>query len=140
MDLAIVHVDTDGPNKLTTLIAATGSDDFYRRTVVMDPANPSHALAVSFDPTDRPAAYATPRMSTSADVANALEARTVKLVAADKFAGTVMVERRGGIIFAKAWGLADRETKLPFALNTRLRIGSEQNVRRGRSVAARPSR
>lgn len=126
-DLVPVKIEAKGPNSLTALMSASDADDFYRQAVEIDPANAQHVMHITFGTIERPAGYAIPRLS-SAAAANALEARAAGLVAADRFAGTMMIERGGKIIFAKAWGLADRENKRPVTLDTKFRIGSDNKM------------
>jgi D-alanyl-D-alanine carboxypeptidase len=45
-------------------------------------------------------------------------------VAADHFSGTVLVAKKGTVVFSGAYGLADREKKIPNTLDTLFRIGS----------------
>jgi D-alanyl-D-alanine carboxypeptidase len=71
----------------------------------------------------RPAEFAIPRVSESAAISGLrqqLEADT----AADRFSGAVRVAKNGKIIFSGAYGLGDREKKIPNQLNTQFRIGS----------------
>jgi D-alanyl-D-alanine carboxypeptidase len=44
--------------------------------------------------------------------------------ASDSFAGAVLIAHNGKPVFAQAYGLADREHKIPNTLETRFRIGS----------------
>jgi CubicO group peptidase (beta-lactamase class C family) len=54
----------------------------------------------------------------------ALRTEIDRQVAADRFAGAVMVSKHGKPVFSKAYGLSDREKKTPNELNTGFRIGS----------------
>ena len=54
----------------------------------------------------------------------ALRAELEKRVAADRFAGAVLVAKKDKPLFSGAYGLADREKKIPNKLTTRFRIGS----------------
>jgi CubicO group peptidase (beta-lactamase class C family) len=45
-------------------------------------------------------------------------------VAADAFSGAVLVARRGGVVYERAAGMADREAGTPIALDTKLQIAS----------------
>jgi CubicO group peptidase (beta-lactamase class C family) len=63
------------------------------------------------------------RMSES-DALAALRAELDRRVAQDQFSGTVMVAKAGKPVFSQAYGLADREKKIPNKLDTKLRIGS----------------
>jgi len=48
--------------------------------------------------------------------------------ASDHFAGAVLIAHNGKPVFAEAYGLADREHKIPNTLKTRFRIGSMNKV------------
>ncbi len=50
--------------------------------------------------------------------------RVEEVVKADRFAGTILVARHGKILFARAYGLADRARGTPMTLATRLRFAS----------------
>jgi CubicO group peptidase (beta-lactamase class C family) len=43
---------------------------------------------------------------------------------ADRFSGAVLVAKEGEVLFSKAYGLADREQRIPNTVQTRFRIGS----------------
>jgi D-alanyl-D-alanine carboxypeptidase len=47
-----------------------------------------------------------------------------RMVAADQFSGAVLIAKDGHVLFSRAYGLADRERKIPNTLQTRFRIGS----------------
>lgn len=126
-DLRPVRINADSPNKLTVLWSASDSDELYGQAVEVNAANPRHILRNAFGQTDRPAEYAIARLS-HREAAIALDAKAAELVAEDRFAGTMMVERAGRILFAKAWGMADREAKLPMTMDTKLRIGSNNKM------------
>jgi CubicO group peptidase (beta-lactamase class C family) len=53
-----------------------------------------------------------------------LKARLDQAVAADQFAGAVSITKGGQPVFEAAYGLADREQKIPNQLDTKFRIGS----------------
>ena len=54
----------------------------------------------------------------------AVKAEAEKLAAADEFSGVVLIARNGSPIFQAAYGLADREKKIPNTTGTRFNIGS----------------
>jgi D-alanyl-D-alanine carboxypeptidase len=47
-----------------------------------------------------------------------------KSAAADEFSGAALVAKNGRVLFSKAYGLADRERRIPNTVETRFRIGS----------------
>src|SRR5215208_764103 len=45
-------------------------------------------------------------------------------IAADAFSGTVLVARKGQIVYQRAAGMSNREMSIPMALDTKLQIAS----------------
>ncbi|HEY8472606.1 MAG TPA: serine hydrolase domain-containing protein [Natronosporangium sp.] len=70
----------------------------------------------------------------SADWAPAFEAIAEREVAARRFAGAVLVARGTEPVFAAAYGLADRERRIPNRLSTRFRHGSMSKMLTGVAV------
>jgi D-alanyl-D-alanine carboxypeptidase len=58
----------------------------------------------------------------------ALRKRVDAEVAADRFAGALLVAKDGKPVFEQAYGMADREDHVPNTLKTRFRIGSMNKV------------
>jgi D-alanyl-D-alanine carboxypeptidase len=61
---------------------------------------------------------------TEADALKALSARADKLAGEDEFSGAVLVAKHGRVLFSRAYGLADRDRRIPNTIPTRFRIGS----------------
>ena len=61
---------------------------------------------------------------TQADALKALSARADRLAGEDEFSGAVLVAKDGRVLFSRAYGLADRERRIPNTVRTRFRIGS----------------
>ena len=53
---------------------------------------------------------------------------------ADRFSGAVLIARQGQPIFAQAYGLADRERRIPNTLQTRFRVGSINKMFTGLAI------
>ncbi|MEO8177866.1 MAG: serine hydrolase domain-containing protein [Deltaproteobacteria bacterium] len=64
------------------------------------------------------------KLPTRDELVAQLKERLDQAVAADEFAGAVSIALRGQPIFEAAYGLADRERRIPNALDTKFRIGS----------------
>jgi CubicO group peptidase (beta-lactamase class C family) len=109
--------------RVSGLVQERDSDQFARFTLEVEPAEPHRIVSLSLMAIPRPAAFAIPRLSESEAVA-AVKALVEKNAAADRFAGTVLVEKNGEVLFSGAYGLADRDKKIPNTLDTRFRIGS----------------
>jgi CubicO group peptidase (beta-lactamase class C family) len=111
------------PTRFTALVQESDSDQFARIVLEVEPAEPHGVVRIDARPVPRPAEFALPRL-TESELLTALRAKLERDSTADRFAGAVMVAKDGRTIFAGAYGLADREKKVPNALHTRFRIGS----------------
>jgi CubicO group peptidase (beta-lactamase class C family) len=109
--------------QVSGLVQERDSDQFARFTLKVEPAEPHHILWMSLMAIPRPTAFPIPRLTESEAIA-AVKAQVEKNVAADRFAGTVLAAKNGKVLFSGAYGLADREKKIPNTLDTRFRIGS----------------
>jgi D-alanyl-D-alanine carboxypeptidase len=111
------------PTHLSALMQERASDQVARLTIDVDTAEPHRITALSLNAIPRPPELAIARLSESALV-DALGDRLARDAAAGTFAGAVLVAHNGRNIFEQAYGLADRERKIPNTLETRFRIGS----------------
>ena len=111
------------PTTLIGLVRERGSDQFARFTLVLEPAEPNRISRLGINAIPRPAEFPVPRMS-EAEVIAALRAQVEKDAAADRFAGAVLLAKNGKVLFSGAYGLADRDRKVPNQIDTRFRIGS----------------
>jgi CubicO group peptidase (beta-lactamase class C family) len=116
-------VETSTPTRFTGLVKEHDSDQFARFEIVVEPAAPHRITTLTLTAIPRPAEFALPRLS-EPDAIAALRAELQKESAADRFAGAVLVAKGGKTLFSQAYGLADREKKIPNSLDTRFRIGS----------------
>jgi D-alanyl-D-alanine carboxypeptidase len=109
--------------QFVALVQERNSDQFARLTVDVDAADPHHIAELGLRAIPRPAEFALPHMSAS-DLTAALRERLQNDAVADRFAGAVLVAKDGNPVFAQAYGLADRESKIPNTLQTRFHIAS----------------
>ncbi|HYL63819.1 MAG TPA: serine hydrolase domain-containing protein [Candidatus Methylomirabilis sp.] len=120
-DLKRIEGSTD--TKLTGLVQEKESDQIARFEMEVDAAAPHKITSWDVRAISRPAEFALPRMSQS-DLLAALRTKLEKDAAADGFSGTVLLAKDGKPIFTGAYGLADRERRIPNTLDTKFRIGS----------------
>jgi D-alanyl-D-alanine carboxypeptidase len=111
------------PTKLVVLVQERVSDQFARLTLEVDAAEPHNILSMEVSSADRPADFALPHMSDSELIA-ATRKKVEQDVAADRFAGAVLIAKNGKATFEEAYGLADRARKIPNTVKTRFRVGS----------------
>lgn len=105
------------------LLKERDSDQFARAQLEVEPAAPYRVKRLQLDGVSPPDEFRIPRL-TEAEALAALRAELARVVAADRFAGAVLIAKGGVPIFSEAYGLADREKQLPNKLDTRFRIGS----------------
>jgi D-alanyl-D-alanine carboxypeptidase len=116
-------IEESSATKLTGLVQERDSDQFARFTMEVEAAAPYHVTHLDIRAIGRPAEFALPRLSQS-DLVAALRTKLEKDSAADKFSGAALLAKDGKPIFTSAYGMADREKKIPNTLNTKFRIGS----------------
>ena len=116
-------VEESTPTRFSGLVQERGSDQFARFTMEVEPAPPHRITNLELRAIPRPPGFAIARLSES-DALAALRAKVEADAAADKFAGALLVAKNGQPIFTGAYGMADREKKIPNRLETRFRIGS----------------
>jgi D-alanyl-D-alanine carboxypeptidase len=116
-------IEESSATKLIGLVQERDSDQFARFTIEVEPAAPYHVTHLEIRAMGRPTEFALPRLSQAGLVA-ALRAKLEKDSASDKFAGAVLLAKDGKAIFTGAYGMADREKKIPNTVDTKFRIGS----------------
>ncbi|HJZ97044.1 MAG TPA: serine hydrolase domain-containing protein [Candidatus Solibacter sp.] len=121
------------PTSVTGVMQERDSDQFARFTVVVEPEEPHRIVRFPIQGIPRPAEFPLAAMSESELVA-ALRARLEKQAAADQFSGAAMLAKNGKLLFSGAYGMADREKKVPNQLDTRFRIGSMNKMFTATSV------
>ncbi len=116
-------IEDSTATQLTGLVQERGSDQFARFKIAVEAAAPYKVTHLELQAVDRPAEFPLARLSQS-DLVAALRTKLEKDASTDKFAGAVLLAKDGKAIFTGAYGMADREKKIPNTLNTKFRIGS----------------
>ena len=111
------------PTRFSCLVKERGSDQFARATIEVEAAEPHHIAQMDLRAIPRPPEFALRRM-TEPDLVAALRTKLEQDAAGGRFAGAVLLAKNGKTVFSGAYGLADREKKIPNKLDTRFRIGS----------------
>jgi len=121
--LDMKKVEESTPTKIVVLVQERESDQMGRLTMEVQSDTPHQIASIDIQAIPRPAEFALPYLSQSETVAAARK-YIEKQVAADNFSGAVMITKDGKTVFAEAYGMANRESKVPNTLQTRFRIGS----------------
>jgi len=119
----VKRVEEAGPTKFSAIVKERESDQFAHVEIEVAAAEPHRITKMDLNAIGTPAEFAQPRMSEEQAI-GALRTEVERQVAADHFAGTVMITKNGKTVFSGAYGLADREKKINNELNTQFRIGS----------------
>lgn len=109
--------------KFTGIVKERDSDTFARFAMEVEASEPHQIKNLDLRQIPIPTEFALPRLSQDGALA-ALHAELDKRVAADSFAGAVLIAKDGKPVFKAAYGLADREKKTPNTVDTQFRIGS----------------
>jgi D-alanyl-D-alanine carboxypeptidase len=120
---ALRKIEESSDTKLTVLVQERNSDQFARLTMEVEAAPPHSVVQTEVRAIARPAEFPIAPLSQS-DLVSALRTKLEQDSAADKFAGAALLAKDGTPVFSGAYGLADREKKIPNTLNTKFRIGS----------------
>ncbi|MBZ5684426.1 MAG: beta-lactamase family protein [Acidobacteriia bacterium] len=116
-------IDESTATKVTALVQERSSDQMARLTLEVQAEEPHQIIKIELSAIPRPAEYALPHLSESA-LLTATRKNVEADVAADSFAGAVLIAKHGKVVLSEAYGLADREHKTSNTLKTRFRIGS----------------
>jgi len=116
-------IEESSATRMSGLVQERSSDQFARFAMAVGENEPHSITEWHLDAIATPAEFATGRLS-EAETLETTKARIDELVKDEKFSGAVLVTKNGKAIMSGAYGLADRENKIPNSLNTKFRIGS----------------
>lgn len=116
-------IEESAPTTLTALVQERDGDQFARLVLEVGAADPHEIVRLGVRAIPRPAEFPIPHL-TEPELRTAAEQQAQRAAAAGTFSGAVLVAKNGRAVVAKAYGLADRERKVPNTLGTRFRIGS----------------
>ncbi len=108
---------------IAAIVKERDSDQFGRLTLAVEAAPPHRVTRFGVLAVPPPPGLEITRLGEK-EAIDALGRHAAAAAARDAFAGAVLVARSGKIVFTGAWGLADREKKLPLKLDTRFNLGS----------------
>jgi D-alanyl-D-alanine carboxypeptidase len=111
------------PSRFSGIIKERDSDQFASFVIEVEPSEPHHIIRLDITGIPRPPWFEIRRMGESG-LRVTLRAKLDREATADHFSGAVLVAKRGRVVFAGAYGFADREKRIPNTVSTRFRIGS----------------
>jgi len=126
--LAIERVVSDEPLQASAL-AKAGDGQFLLVRVTTEKASPFKLMTLTLEIVDDPANIVPPEPKADekelvAAIRGFLEAQTK----ADEFSGVALVAKDSRIVFHEAYGLADRDKKIPNRKDTKFNLGSINKI------------
>ena len=115
------------------LVQERDSDQFARVELTVDATEPHVITSLNLAAISRPAEFPIARLIEDEAVTGIQDVLRGSS-AADRFSGTVLLEKKGQVLFSRAYGLADRERGIPNTLQTRFRVGSMNKMFTGVAV------
>ncbi|WP_395447597.1 serine hydrolase domain-containing protein [Aminobacter sp. UC22_36] len=119
----LMKVERSDATTLVAILREKAGDRFARLELALSADAEPGLVRFQLDPIMPPAGLGARRLPL-ADALAALVKRQDEAAASDKFSGAVLVAKNGKVVLEQAWGLADRERKLPVTVDTKFRIGS----------------
>lgn len=144
LDIAMVFRDRTGgldlrkldrvsATQATALVQERDSDQFARVELKVDAAVPHVISSLNVAAIPRPPDFPIPRL-TMDEAITGIQKVLSEADAADRFSGAVLVAKNGQVLFSGAYGMADRERRIPNTPATRFRIGSMNKMVTGTAV------
>ena len=121
--LDLKKVESSSPTELVAIVKERGTEQFVRMTFVVEAGEPHSMSRVELNAIPTPAEFA-PLQLSETELVSALQKKVQLEADTGQFSGAVLIARNGKPIFEHAYGMSDRERKLPNTLDTRFRIGS----------------
>lgn len=113
--LDVIEIERSEPKLLVAMTRERNFPGYRRVTVTLDQARGMRLEDIRQDPQ---------RMPQDAAL-KALDAFATHLAETDRFSGVLVIEQNGKRLYGKAFGLADRENKVPVRLDTRFLFASQ---------------
>ncbi|MEP7157471.1 MAG: serine hydrolase domain-containing protein [Betaproteobacteria bacterium] len=119
----LARIEKNEATAVTALLKEKGSDNVVRMEMTVTADDPPKMVGARLQLIPPPADLAPARLA-EADAMAAIVKEVDAAARDDQFSGVVLIARNGKVIMEKAWGQADRASKVPVALDTQFRIGS----------------
>ncbi len=129
------RIDWSTDPEITVLARATLTEELTRIHVEVG-SDPLHRIRkFNFILTGRPADTGPPEKLAGVQILQRLDTYLNKLAAADMFSGAVLVAKDGKPIFEKAYGFANKNSKIPNRLDTKFNLASMNKMFTGVAIA-----
>ncbi len=120
----LIRIVKSEPTALTAVVKAREAGNFAELTLRVEAEPPHRIVGLRLERTSAPPNVPAPPRLSEAEALAGWRAEIEQQVAADRFAGAVLLARNGKVLFSQAYGLADRDKGVKNALETQFRLGS----------------
>lgn len=118
----LLHFESSSPHEAKATLRARKEPRLLVFRFEVEGENPPVIAGAQLSPAE---SKGPPPARMSLDAAlEALHKEALARAGADKFSGAILVAHKGKILFDRAYGLADRQSKTPNSASTQFRIGS----------------
>lgn len=123
-ELQKIEVSTD--NRIVGVIKEKNSSNLARFTIEAEPSDPNRIADINLEliPPPSAAPAAPPAKVPVPQLVQDVDGKLTQLTADDKFSGAALIAKDGKVLWEKAYGMADREAKIPNTVNTAFHLGS----------------
>jgi CubicO group peptidase (beta-lactamase class C family) len=133
--LTLRRVEKSTDHEVAVLAEAEPTEAWVRISLQVEAAPPHRITSERFERARRPNEGRPARKLSDAAILRNLEAYLKRLVAGDRFSGTVLVAKDGKELFKKAYGLASHAYRVPNRIDTKFNLGSMNKMFTGVAVA-----
>jgi CubicO group peptidase (beta-lactamase class C family) len=113
----------------TALLATTGAGRNVLLRGTIEKTAPFKLLAIMLEQVDDPSEITVPEpKANEAEFVKSVRAYLDEKTKADEFSGVVLVAKDNRVVFEEAYGLADREAKIPNKKDTKFNLGSINKI------------
>lgn len=119
----LVKVEKSDATTLVAILRENAGDRFARLQLSLGTGVEPKLTGFRLEPVAPPPGLG-PKRLPLAEALAALVRRQDEAAAAYSFSGALLIAKDGKVVLEQAWGLADRERKLPVTVDTKFRIGS----------------
>ena len=110
--------------EITAILRARKGGEELRFWLQVEEGDPPVVSGANLGPLNREEAQPKAQRVSFEEAVRLVDAHAAAEAAADRFSGALLIARGGNVVLEKAWGFADRESRVSNHVETRFRIGS----------------
>lgn len=132
--LSVYSAESPTENSVKAVVHSADKTMWAEITFKVTAENPAKIVGIGLKPVQAPQTEKPARMP-DADLVKDLDNQLQKVTAEDSFSGTVLIAKNGNVIYNKAFGMADRDKKIPNNTDTKFAVGSMSKMMTSVAIA-----